>query len=338
MKWLHRNLLRFKFYQIWVEKTKSIPLRFMGSFNLYEFLAEFFKEVERDNIFIKSSALAFQFLLAIFPGIIFLFTLLAFIPIPDFQENIMGIFREILPGNVFAAAEDTLKEVVIKKNGGLLSFGFIASLYFSTSGMATLIRSFHKNNQRPDTRTYFAKRLLALFLTGGLTLLLFLAAITILTGQYIIHVFLLKHFIQSGLESFIIWILQLMMVATLFYIGIALIYYFGPRKRPSKKFFTIGAGMASFASLITTEGFAFYVSHFSNYNKIYGSIGTLIVVMGLLYLNSSILLIGYDIELSIYACRRLYGMETRKSPMQNPKIAIQPKRNHSNTLKNRLKD
>ncbi len=307
MKWYHRHLLRFRFYRNWVEKTKSISLSRLGSFTLHQYLADFFQEIEKENIFIKSSALAFQFLLAIFPGLIFLFTLIAFIPIPNFQENVLSIFQNVLPDNVYDAVEDTLKEVVIKKNGGLLSFGFLAALYFSTSGMATLIQSLHKNSQKPDTRTYLAKRLLALFLTICLTFLLLMTAFIVFASQSIIHYFQTQNFIKTNLESLALNVFQMILVSFLLYIAFALLYYFGPKKSGQRKFFTVGAALASIASLATTEGFAFYVSHFSNYNKIYGSIGTLIVLMGLLYLNAAVLLIGYDIELSIINCQKVFN-------------------------------
>jgi len=311
MNWIHRNLLRFQFYRNWVEKTKKIYIPFLDSISLYEFLVVFFQEVQKENIFLKSSALAYQFLLAIFPGLIFLLTLIAFIPIPNFQQNVMKLFLNILPSNVYDAAEGTLNDVVIRKNGGLLSFGFLATLYFSTSGMATLIASFHKSSDKKDTRTFLGKRILASFLTVCLTILLLIAGLVRFAGNWVLKSLTDKEYIHKTLENASLNLLQIIMVALLFYIGIAFLYYFGPYKRLNRPFFTLGAAMASLAALATTEGFTFYVSHFGRYNKIYGSLGTLIVLMGLLYLNSCILLIGYDIELSIAACKEI--MQMRKS-------------------------
>lgn len=301
MIWIHRNLLQFQFYKDILNWTQTIKLPFLNSISLFDFLSIFFHEIQKENIFLKSSALAYQFLLAIFPGLIFLLTLIAFIPIPNFQQNVLNLFLNILPAEVYKAAGDTLKEVVVKKNGGLLSFGFLAALYFSTSGMATLISSFHKSSDKKDTRTYLAKRLLALFLTICLTLLLLLASLIRFAGHEILHYLRIKHFIETEFASVSITFLQITVVALLFYIGISFLYYFGPYRKIKRPFFSLGACLATLASLATTEGFAFYVSHFGRYNKIYGSLGTLIVLMGLLYLNSSILLIGYDIELSIIA-------------------------------------
>ncbi len=319
MKWLHRYLIPFQFYRWLIDWTKTVSLGFLGgSFTLFDFLSEFFIEIAKENIFFKASALSYQFLLAIFPGLIFLFTLIAFIPIPNFQQNVLNIFNDILPYNVYLAAEDTLKEVFIKKNGGLLSFGFLASLYFSTSGMTTLISSFHKNSQQKDTRTYLAKRILALFLTASLILLLILAAFVSFIGRYIIHIFKSKEFIKINLESITINTLQVFLITFLFYMAISLLYYFGPyysKKRDEKrKFLTPGGFLASLSSFVTTEGFAYYVAHFGKYNKIYGSIGTLIVLMGILYLNSSILLFGYDFELTLQRCRKNFpNIKTRKN-------------------------
>ena len=311
MNWFHRNLTRFAFYRNLVDYTKTISLPFLGTFSLFHLLSEFFIEIRKGNIYIKSSALAFQFLLAIFPGLIFLFTLIAFIPIPYFQQNVLGIFQGILPVNVFDVIRETLQEVIIKKNRGLLSFGFFAAIYFSTSGMSTLIQSFYKDSNKPDSRTYFAKRLLALFLTISLATLLLIASTFAFASQFILHFFWSRHYIKTNLERFTLGFFQVFIITFLFYVAIALLYYFAPRRKIKKSFFSFGAGLAALASLGTTEGFAFYVSHFGTYNKIYGSLGTLLVLMVLLYLNSSILLLGYDLELSVKTCQ--LNFENRKN-------------------------
>jgi len=331
MNWIHRNLLKFRFYQNLVERSRHVFIPFLGSVSLYDFLEIFFFEVQKENVFLKSSALAFQFLLAIFPGLIFLLTLIAFIPITNFQQNVMNLFLYILPTDVYLAANETLKEVVIKKNGGLLSFGFLGALYFSTSGMATMISGFHKSTDRKDTRTYFAKRIIALFLTLCLTILLLIAAFIRFAGHSIIKFLGIRSFVKSGFGSLSLTLLEISLVGMLFYIGIAILYYFGPRRKYKRPFFTAGAALAALASLIITEGFAFYVSHFGRYNKIYGSLGTLIVLMGLLYLNSCILLIGYDIELAIVACLR-----RTKSFQESGKIP-NPYKPNSSKPKNALK-
>src|SRR5690554_1192802 len=171
MAWLHRQLCKFRFYQLFLEWTKVIVLPGFGALPLYTVATFFFQEIARESILNKASSLAYNFMLAIFPGIIFLFTLIPYIPIDNFQEQLLDFVEVIMPENAFLTVESTLLDIVQNQNTGLLSTVFILAAFFSTNGMTALMRSFNKSSLITESRTWGRQRMVAF----GLTLMLILA-------------------------------------------------------------------------------------------------------------------------------------------------------------------
>ncbi len=305
MDWLHKFLYQFAFYRKLVSISRKTRLPGVKNVMLYDFILDFSNEIGRESIATKASALAYRFLLATFPAIIFVFTLIPFIPIKNFQPSLLSTFQQILPDNVFAAAETTLREIVIKQNKSLLSAGFIASLLLSTNGVSALIKQMNKSSMALKKRNYVQRRLRALVLTIVLIILLLASAFLGITGEFVVAYLYKRHFIKGILGRYSLILLQWILVMLVFYFTIGILYFYGPSRKNRKEFFTAGTGIASVLSIVTTYGFAKYVQYFGNYNKVYGSIGTLIVIMILLYLNSAILLICYDLDISLERCRAL---------------------------------
>jgi len=303
MEWFHKFFFQFPFYSKLIAKSKKTGIPGFKDVMLYDLAVDFFEEVGKEGIVTKASALAYRFLLATFPAIIFVFTLIPFIPIKNFQPSLLSTFQQILPDNVFAAAETTLREIVNKQNKSLLSAGFLASLIFSTNGVSALIKQMNKSSLVLYKRNYLQRRVRALMLTIVLIFLLLSSAFVGIAGQYVVSFLYKQHFIKGILGRYSLVLLQWILVALVFYFTIAILYYYGPSRKNKKEFFTAGTGIAAVLSILTTYGFTKYVQYFGNYNKVYGSIGTLIVIMILLYLNSAILLICYDLDISLERCR-----------------------------------
>lgn len=303
MVWFHKFFFQFSFYRGLVTGSKRTKVPGVKTVTVFELAHDFFDEIGKESIVTKASALAYRFLLATFPAIIFVFTLIPFIPLKNFQPSLLNTFQQILPDNVFAAAETTLREIVIKQNKSLLSAGFLASLLFSTNGVSALIKQMNKSSLELNKRNYLQRRIKALILTIVLVFLLLSSAFVGITGQFVVSYLYNHHFIKGILGRYSLVLLQWILVALVFYFTIAILYYYGPSRKHRKEFITAGTGIASILSILTTYGFAKYVQYFGNYNKVYGSIGTLIVIMILLYLNSAILLICYDFDISLERCR-----------------------------------
>src|ERR1700748_1000761 len=144
MKWAHRQLLRFKFYQRFTRWTKTYILPGFSPLPLYDVLAFFANEIQERTLFNRASSLAFNFMLAFFPATIFLFTLIPYIHIKNFQTQLLNLLSTILPYNAYMAFQATIEDIVRHHNGKLLSIGFLSALYFATNGITVLMRAFNR--------------------------------------------------------------------------------------------------------------------------------------------------------------------------------------------------
>jgi membrane protein len=254
----------------------------------------------KGTLTMRASAVAFNLFLAIFPSVIFVFTLIPYIPIHHFQEHLLDVLQNFMPKNAYEVTRETIEDIVKHQRGGLLSVGFISALYFSTNGFNSLITAFNNTYHQIETRTGFQQRLISILLVIISTLMILIAIALMIGSEYSLHkIFhrgqLYYHLIQSGR-----WII----VSILFYCLISITFYLGPSGKLGWKFASAGSMLATILSLVTSIGFAYYVNHFGKYNKLYGSIGTLIVILVWIYFNALVVLIGFDLNASIFKAKR----------------------------------
>jgi membrane protein len=304
MTWLHKILLRFRPYFLLIEWTKVMIVPGFSPLPLYTVATFFFQEISKDSLINKASSLAYNFMLAIFPGIIFLFTLIPYIPIQNFQDQLMNLISLVLPTNAYLAVESTLEDIVKNQNSKLLSFGFIFALIFSTNGVHTLMEAFNKSSLIIESRSWIKQRLVAITLTVLIVFALIFGLVIITVGEYVFA------YLQSELifkDSFWIHVIDLVrwfILICVYFVTISILYRYGPANAKKWRFFSAGSWMATILAVLTFWGFSYYINHFGNYNKLYGSIGTLIVVMIWLYLNSLIILVGFELNASIDLSKR----------------------------------
>ncbi|MFC3563560.1 YihY/virulence factor BrkB family protein [Pedobacter jamesrossensis] len=304
MDWLHKQLLRLKIYSEFIEWTKGCVLPGFSPLPLYTVATFFFKEIGKDSLVNKSSSLAYSFMLAIFPGIIFLFTLIPFIPIKGFQDQLLNIIELILPHNAFDAFETTLKDIIKKQNGRLLSFGFLSAIFFATNGVKNLMKAFNKSSLIIETRSWLKQRLIALILTTVVCFSIIICISAMALGEVLLNYIKTELHIKDSLAVYAIQLTRWSLLAFLYFITISILYRYGPSHAKKWKLFSAGSWLATILAFLTIWGFSFYINNFGSYNKVYGSIGTLIVVMIWLYLNSLILLIGFELNASVDVSKR----------------------------------
>ncbi len=304
MKWLHRILTNFNFYRKFIKWTKSVVLPGFGTLSIYEVVEALMYEVTEDYLLNKASSLAYNFMLALFPAIIFLFTLIPYIPIDDFQGTLLRLLADVLPHNAYMALQNTIVDIIKNQNVSLLSIGFMSALFFATNGVSTLMQAFNNSSLVIEKRTWFKRRMIALTLTVVISISLIMAIGIMIAGQDLIRI------IQSHLASkshfwvYVIILTRWIIIITIFFTTISLLYRYGPSHKLKWNFMSPGSILATGLAVLTSLGFTYYINNFSSYNKIYGSIGTLIVVMIWLYLNSLILLIGFELNASIDLSKR----------------------------------
>ncbi|ERJ60529.1 YihY/virulence factor BrkB family protein [Sphingobacterium paucimobilis] len=300
MKKLHDSLLHLKPYDRFVEWTKTAVLPGFSNLPLYTVAIFFFQEIKREAILNKASSLAYNFMLAIFPGIIFLFTLIPYIPINNFQEGLMDFLAIVIPLEAFAAIESTLEDIIKNQNGGLLSFGFLLATFFSTNGVTNLMMAFNKSSLTREKRSWGHRRLIALGLSFAIITALTIG-IAVFTGAGMIISYLKNHinYDMSWFWTFVIKAARWIILFAIYFSTVSMLYKFGPSASRRWKLFSPGATLATILAILTFSGFVFYINNFNAYNKLYGSIGTIIVIMIWMYLNSLILLIGFELNASI---------------------------------------
>ena len=259
----------------------------------------FLRSMFDDDLILRASSLAFNFFLALFPAIIFFFTLIAYIPIDNLHDEILSYLEYILPNTTFASVSSTISDILKRQRGDLLSFGFIAAIFFGSNGFVSMLNSFQKYATIKERRSWYMQRLRSIFLTL-LTALILVLSILIVTYVSITLTWLNKKNVikgagyEFGLQAF-----EYISIFTLFYFIISSLYYFGSSKGAHWNFFSPGGTFASILGLITTFPFANFVNQFNSYNKLYGSIGTLIALMVLIYFNCIVVLIGFELNSSI---------------------------------------
>ncbi|AMR32406.1 ribonuclease BN [Mucilaginibacter sp. PAMC 26640] len=323
MKWVHRFLNNFKFYHYITDWAKSVYIPGFRPLPLYTVVVFFIEEIQQTSLTNRAAALAYNFMLALFPAIIFLFTLIAYIPVKNFQEYLLSVFSVIMPTNAYLAFQSTIVDIVKKQNGQLLSIGFITALYFATNGVSNLMQAFNKSSLILETRSWFKRRVVALILTLVISISLLIAIVIMIAGQSVIgyaqHLFHSKSQFWFYLIAFSRWII----ILVIFFVSVCILYRYGPSNKQKWKFINPGSILATSLAILTSIGFTYYTNNFSSYNKVYGSIGTLIVVMIYLYLNSLILLIGFELNASVDLSKRnIRIVKPRYNSFRTPKTKV----------------
>jgi len=281
---------------------KIKPIGFAG-LNLYDVAIFFVKGLQEGAITTRASSLAFNFFLAFFPSIIVFFTLIPYIPIIGFQETLMEILSNILPPSTNNATFNTLDDIINNQRGGLLSIGFILALYFSTNGMSSLIQAFNASYHIRENESIIKHQLLSILLTVVISALVFLTIILIIFGKTTITYLVDFQLISQNKIVFLNiakWIVLIFML----FVGITTIFNIGPAIKSKIKIFSPGAILATLFIILTSIVFSYYIDNFSQYNKIYGSIGTLIIILLWIYFNAIFLLIGFELNASILNAKK----------------------------------
>ena len=278
--------------------TKEIKPAGLAKLSVYDVAIFFWKGLQEGAITTRASSLAFNFFLAFFPSTIVFFTLIPYIPIQNLQETLIDLLSIILPPSTHDIAFITLNDIISNPRIDLLSIGFILALYFSTNGINSLIEAFNASYHINESRPLLKQRLLSLGLTILLSAMLIIAIILIVFGKTTLNYLIYLQLISNSSAILLIYVKWATIIILLFS-GITLLFNIGPSLKNKWQIFTPGAIFATTFIVTTCICFNFYINNFAQYNKIYGSIGTLMIILIWIYLNSIILLTGFELNASI---------------------------------------
>jgi membrane protein len=274
--------------------AQTITLPLFDGLSLYDVAIFFWKGIYEGAVTSRAASISFSFFLALFPGVIFVFTLIPFIPIDGFQHELFRLLRDVLPPNSFDAAYSTITDILTIKRGDLLGITVAAALFFATNGTLALIGNFGQTIHRLNVRGFWSQYLAAFWLTLALALLLIGGIAVLALGEVWIPT-LIPGDNGIWLTALARWVVLLGLVL----FAISLLFYFGPMRSAPWRFISPGALLATVLVWLTSYLFGIYVTDFSRYNQFYGSIGTLMIIQLWIYVNAIGLIIGFELNASM---------------------------------------
>lgn len=307
---LRERLSKIHVINLIVAALRRIKLSFLEGLSLYDLLELYAIGIFKGALTTRASAIAFSFFTAIFPFLLFVLVLIPYIPIADFKTEFLMFLDSFLPPqtsdffmvNIFENLENT-------ERGGLLSSVFAISIFLMANGVSAIFSGFEHSYHQELTRTVFKQFLYAL---GVALILAFLVIVTVAVFGYF-QIYIIQPIYDQfdagqheALSSNLFWVkfFKYLFFVIMLYVATATLYYFGTKEGRHSKFFSVGALFTTLLILLTSYLFGVYIENFSQYNKLYGSIGALLILLFYLWLNANILLLGYELNATIRLLKR----------------------------------
>jgi membrane protein len=288
-----------------IKKSKKLFLPGFEGVPFYDVMKFFYKQVQTVGLTERASAIAYNFIMAVPPSFLFLFTLIPNLPLIKkwaLKRELHAVITDIVPGKVYNTNIIKFVDSFIDDSRiGLLSFGLLLALFFASNAMMGLMRSFNKNYIGFAKRGGLRTRWMAIKLTALLFSLLLGFLIILITQSAVLKWAGIKN---TGIRTFIYYVRWVFILALIYY-SIAFIYKYAPAVEKKWKLVSPGTILATTLSIMATLGFTYFVKNFGRYNALYGSIGTIIVFMAMIYLNSLVLIIGFELNVSIKSLKSI---------------------------------
>jgi membrane protein len=295
----------------WIVKLgKKIKIPGLFGMSLYDVIEMYVIGIVKGALTSRAGGISFSFFMALFPFLLFILTLIPFVPIEGFQSDFLFTIQKILPPNTADSVDVVINDIINNRYGDLLSFGFIASIFLMANGVNAILGgfeySYHVTEMRNMVRQYLVSMGMAILLS--LTLIFTVAVLV----YFEIGIENLKS--KGWLEDDLFWIEkgQFLFFVLLIFVFVSFLYKYGTKEVKHLSFFNAGSILTTLLTLAMFKLFGIYVLKFATYNQLYGSIGTLLVLMLFVWLNSIILLLGFELNASINRLRRFHIKENNK--------------------------
>jgi len=302
-KSLVSKLFRLIFLPLILLSRKIILPGFKG-IALYDVGVFFIDGMKKSSITLRANAISYSFIIAFVPAVLFLFTLIPYIPIAGLEESIMLTLQEVIPKEAFVVLRSTIQDIISNQQTGLLSISFLISLYFASNGVLAIMNAFNQSSHSIESRNVIKKQLVAFLLVFILALNMIVSGAALAISSFILYFIEDKGLISSNFTLFLLTAGEWVIILLTSLIAFSSIYYLAPAKKRIFPFFSPGSFVASFLSVIAFKVFTIFIENFSNYNKFYGSLGTLIMIIVWINLTALMLLIGFELNASIYVASK----------------------------------
>ena len=281
--------------------TKAIKLKTLEGLSLYDILEMYVLGIFKGAFSYRASAIAFSFFMALFPFALFILNLIPFIPLENFQADFLEFGEDGVPPNTYDAIEMILKDIMGTSHQGLLSSGFILSILLMTNGINAILGGFEMSEHITVTRGFFRQYFISLAISLVLSLILIVTVAAIVIAEVMIQKINIHGYIADValIEwSRYIFIILMILVTT------SVLYKFGAKETSKISFISYGAVFTTILIILSSYIFGVYVEKFARYNELYGSIGTLLVLMFYIWINCMVLLLGFELNATISKLKR----------------------------------
>lgn len=299
---IEEKLLKIPVVNIFVRLFKRIILPGFNGLSFYDLLEIYITGIIKGTLSTRASAIAFSFFLAIFPFLLFILNLISFIKVEGFQPRFLAFVNDLLPPQTHDFFYPVIADIALTQRTGLTYFVFFLSLFLAANGVNAIFSGFENSFQIKINRAFFRQYLVALMVSIFMSILMLTTVAVIIYGEYLISE--LKDYELISNDIFWINVLQIGVFVSMIYIITAVLYHFGVKEGRQIRFFSIGALMTTLLFLLTTYLFGVYINNFSQYNELYGSIGALLIMMVYIWINSNLLLLGFELNISLRRLRQ----------------------------------
>jgi membrane protein len=281
-----------------VSLAKRISIPGFEGIQIYDVIVFFVRGLQKGSLTTRASSIAFHFFLASLPALIYFFTLLPFVPIDNFQSGVLSLMESILPKEVYDVLESTLMDMFVKRKG-LQFFGIVIALIFASNAVHGMIQAFNATYHTIETRSWIRRRATAIFLVVILFFLITIAVSLLLFGRLSINLLVEHELINTNFTILILRLSKWIVIIALIYFALSFLYWLGPSRKMKWKFYSAGSTLSSILVIATSLIFQFIMNNFGQFNKFFGSISTLMIILLWIYFNSLALLIGFELNASI---------------------------------------
>jgi len=284
--------------------TRKIKLPWLNGLSLFELLDLYFVGIVEGAISYRASAIAWSFFMALFPFMLFILNLIPYIPIDGFQEDFLGFVQQSVPPTTYDAIFIIINDILHNSHSGLLSTGFLMAILLMTNGVNAILGGFENGHHVHIThkRKFFRQYFVSLALSIILSLFLIITVVVILIFEIFIQTTKIQDVLSDNIP--LIEMGRYIFVILMILMSTSLLFKFGIRHDKKRPFISIGSVFTTILIIILSYFFGIWVVKFSQYNELYGSIGTLLVVMFYIWINCMILLLGFDLNASIHHIKR----------------------------------
>jgi membrane protein len=291
---IEQKLKKIPVLRNFVSWSKNIKLVWLSGLPLYDLLELYVIGIAEGALSNRAGAIAFSFFMALFPFALFILNLIPYIPIEGFQDDFLKFVADGVPPNTFYAIKNIINDILHNSHSSLLSSGFLLSVFLMANGLNAILGGFENSKHVLVKRGFFNQYLVAIGLSLFLAFLLIFTVAIIVVFEVFIQKLNARDFFNDKIPFMVLarYVFLILMILT----TTSVLFKFGTKNQETRSFISIGSVFTTVLTIISSYFFGVWVIQFSKYNELYGSIGTLLIVMFYIWINCMILLLGFELN------------------------------------------